>query len=286
LKNILELAIKYKIQLLKYEPLLEGYTNRVKSNLPDTELIKMLVQNTPKQNRDKAKEMLIHLINHAQPPYHDVGLESFKNLSEELTATQISEISEACLQKSMSAPTPQKRKYITPVLQLFEKNTAQFKRRFADYTAEFIANDEIEVSNLGIECYNTIKDSLEEEKRTAIIIRVVRVIEQKATQDMIDTDTERLLNLVVAEQGILDRSDLERLIDTLHALLNEAKPKEIQLFGIRHLARIHKFYQRKKIVVGTLQAYLESSDEEIKEQARLALESITGGEAKDNPQTK
>lgn len=286
LKKIVELAIKYKIQLLGYEQLLLGFTNRVKNNLPDIELIKMIIQNTPKQSRDKVKEMLIHLINDPQPPHHDMGLESSRHLNDELTATQISEISEACLQKSISAPTQQKRKYITPILELFGKNTVQFKRRFADYTAEFIANDEIEVSNLGIECYNTIKDSIEEEKRKTIIIRIIRVIEQKAAQDMIDKDTERLLNLVIAEQGMLDPSDLERLIDTLHTLLNEAKPKEIQLFGIRHLARISKFHQRKKIVVGTLRAYLGSSDEEIKEQARLALESITGGELPDNSQAK
>ncbi|MFC2003032.1 hypothetical protein ACFLV4_03705 [Chloroflexota bacterium] len=213
-------------------------------------------------------------------------MENFKQLNDELTVTQISEISEACLQKSISAPTEQKSKYITPILELFEKNTVQFKRRFADFTAEFIAHDEIDVSNLGIDCYNRIKDTIEEEKRKAIIIRVMRAIEQNAVQDMIDEDSVRLLNLVIVEQGMLDRSDLERLIDTLHALLNEAKPKETQIFGMRHLAQISKFYQRKKIVLGTLQAYLESSDDEIKEQARLALESITGGESQGNPQAK
>jgi hypothetical protein len=41
-----------------------------------------------------------------------------------------------------------------------------------------------------------------------------------------------------------------------------------------------------RIVLGTLQAYLESSDEEIKEQARLAIESITGGESLKNLQAK
>jgi len=172
------------------------------------------------------------------------------------------------------------------MLELFERNTVQFKRRFADYTAEFIADGDIEVSNLGIDCYNTIKDSIEEDKRKAIIIRVVRVIEQKAAQDMIDKDTERLLDLVVVEQSMLDRSDLERLIDTLHALLNEAKSKQTQLFGIKHLAKIRKFYQRKKIVLGTLQAYLENQDEEIREQARLALESISGGELQGNSKTE
>ena len=84
---------------------------------------------------------------------------------------KISEISEACLQKSISAPTQQKRKYITPILELFERNTVRFKRTFADYTAEFIANDDIEISNIGIRCYNTTKDSLEEEKRKAIIMK-------------------------------------------------------------------------------------------------------------------
>ena len=282
LRSILERAVKYEVKLLDYEPLLEGFANRVRSNLPEIELIKMIGLNAPKPSRDKVKDMLIHLINHPQPPYHDAGLQSFKNLYEELTTTQISEISEACLQKSTSAPTQQKRKYITPILELFEKNTVQFKRRFADYTAEFIANDEIEVSNLGIECYNTIKDSIEEEKRKAIIIRVMRVIEQKAAQDMINKDTERLLNLVIVEQSILDRSDLKGLIDTLHALLNEAKPKETQILGIRHLARISKFHQRKKMVIGTLQAYLENPDEEIREQARLALGSITGKDTKES----
>jgi hypothetical protein len=187
------------------------------------------------------------------------------------------------LQKSTSAPTQQKRKYITPILELFERNTVQFKRRFADYTAEFIANDEIAVSNLGIDCYNTIRDSIEEERRKAIIIRVTRVIEQKAAQDIINKDTERLLNLVIVEQSILDSNDLERLIDTLHALLNEAKPKETQIFGIRHLARISKFHQRKKMVIGKLQEYLESSDGEIKEQARQALEQITGKTSNGSP---
>ena len=286
LRRTLGIAEQYGVKILDYEFLLDGFANRVKSNFPDLELISLITGATPKQGKEKVKDMIIHLINNPKPPYHDAGLQSFKNLYEELTATQISEISEACLQKSTSAPAQQKRKYITPILELFEKNTVHFKRRFADYTAEFIANDEIEVSNLGIDCYNGIKDSIEEEKRNAIIIRVMRVIEQKAAQDMINKDTERLLNLVIVEQSMLDRSDLERLIDTLHALLNEAKPKEIQLFGIRHLARISKFHQRKKIVVGTLQAYLESSDEEIKEQARLALESITGSEPPDNLRAK
>lgn len=283
LKRTLEIAEQYGVKILYYESLLDGFINRVKSNTPDLELISLIVRTVSKEGKEKVKDMIIHLINHPQPPYHNTGLESFRQLSSEFTATQISEISDACLQKSVSAPHQEKNKYVAPIIELFEKNTAQFKRRFADFTAEFIADDDANVSSMGIDCYNKIRDSIDEDKKKAIIIQVMRAVEQNTTQDIVDEDTERLIDLIIGEQDILDRGDLERLIDTLHALLNEAKPKEIQLFGIKHLAQISEFYKRKEIVLGTLKSYLENPGEDIREQAKQALEQITGKTSNGSP---
>lgn len=280
LKRTLGIAEQYSVKLLNYEFMLDGFANRVRSNFPDSELISLITRSTPKQNRDKVKEMIIHLINQPQPPQYTAGLESFKQLYNEFTVSQVSEISEACLQKSVSAPPQEKSKYIMPIIESFNKNIVQFKRRFADFTADFIVNDEPDVSDMGIECFNKINDSIEADKRKTIIIQVIRAMEQKANQDVIDEDSEPLLDLVMAEQGILDRGDLERLIDMLLSLRNEAKNKETRLRGIKYLAQVTKFYQRKKIVIGTLQTDSESADAEIEEQARLALESITGKDTK------
>jgi len=280
LKRTLGIAEEYSVKLLNYEFMLDGFANRVRSNFPDSELISLITRNTPKQNRDKVKEMIIHLINQPQPPQYTAGLESFKQLYNEFTASQVSEISEACLQKSVSAPPQEKSKYIMPIIESFNKNTVQFKHRFADFTAGFIVNAEPDVSDMGIECFNKIKDSIEADKRKTIIIQVIHVMEQKANQDVIDEDRRPLLDLVMAEQGILDRGDLERLIDMLLSLRNEAKNKKTRLIGIKYLAQVTKFYQRKKIVIGTLQTDSETADAEIKEQARLALESITGKDTK------
>jgi len=286
LKRTLEIAEQYGVKILYYESLLDGYINRVESNTPDLELISLIVKAVPKEGKEKVKDMIIHLINHQQPAYHNIGLESSKQLSSEFNATQISEISDACLQKSISSPYQEKNKYIAPILELFEKNTVQFKRKFADYTAEFILDDNTDVRSMGIDCYNKIRDSVEENKRKAIIIRVMHAVEQNVTHDIVDENNEKLVDLVVGEQDILDRGDLESLVDALHALLSEAKPKAIQLFGIKHLAQISRLYQREGMVLGTLRSYLENPDEEIKEQARLALESITGNEIPDNPKEK
>jgi len=283
LKRTIELSKQYDVTVLHYEFLLDGFINRVKSNTPDLELISLIVKTVPKKGKEKVKDMIIHLINHQQPTYHNTGLESFRQLSSEFTATQISEISDACLQKSVSVPQQEKNKYVAPIIELFEKNTTQFKRRVADFIAEFITNDDANVSSMGIDYYNKIRDSVEENKRKAIIIRVMRVIEQKVARDMINNDTERLLNLVIVEQSILDSGDLVGLIDALHALLNEAKPKEIRLFGIKHLAQISEFYKREEIVLATLKSYLEDPDEEIKEQAKQAVEQIIGKTSNGSP---
>jgi hypothetical protein len=282
LKRILGIAEQYGVKLLNYEFMLDGFANRVKSNLPDLELIVLITRSTPKQGRDKVKEMIMHLINQPQPPQYTTGLESFKQLYNEFTASQVSEISEACLQKSTGVAIQEKSKFITPILESFEKNTVQFKRKFADFTAEFIVDDNLNVRNMGIDCYNKIRVAIEEDKRKAIIIRVLRVIEQKAGQDVLNQDSEPLLVLVIAEQGLLDRNDLERLIDMLHTLLSEAKPKGTQLIGIRYLGRLSKFYRRKKMVIRTLQDDLESADPEVREQASQALESITGKASKES----
>ena len=42
------------------------------------------------------------------------------------------------------------------------------------------------------------------------------------------------------------------------------------------------YFRTWQLAEETLQAYLESADEEIKERARLALESITGKDSKDS----
>jgi len=283
LKRTLGIAAQYAVKILDYEFMLDGFINRVRSHFPDLELIALVTRNTPKQGREKAKDMIIHLINHPQPPYHTTGLEGFRQNYNEFTASQVSEISEACLQKSTSVTTQEKSKYIAPILETFGKNTVQFKRRFADFTAEFIVDDNQDVRNMGIDCYNKIRVAIEEDKRKAIIIRVLRVIEQKAGQDVLNQDSEPLLDLVIAEQGLLDRNDLERLIDMLHALLSEAKPKGTQLISIRYLGRLSKFYRRKKMVIRTLQDDLESADAEIREQASQALESITGKASQESP---
>lgn len=286
LKKTLTLARQYRVKMLDYEFLLEGFISKVQGDSPDPELICLMATDAPKEGKQKVRDMIIHLVTHRKPSHHTAGLEGFRQGHDQFTASQISEISEACLNSSITAPPDQKREYIEPILELFSENTVQFRRRFADYTASFIEDDDATVSSMGIDCYNTIRDSVEEEKKKAIIIRVVRAVEQRASQDMIDKNSEHLLDLVMVEQGLLDRTDMERLIDTLHALSSEAKPREMQLFGIKHLARISRFYQRKVIVTGTLRGYLDNSDEEIREAAQLALQSIAGGSPPDSSKTE
>lgn len=282
LKSLIGIANQYGIKMLDYEFLLDGFINRVRNNFPDLELIGLITRITPKQGREKIKDMIIHLINHPQPPFQNMGLESFKQLYNEFTASQVSEISEICLQKSTSVAIQEKGKYIPPILESFRKGIVQFKRKFADFTAEFIADSNPNMRNIGIDCFNNIRDSIEENKRKAIIIRVLRVIEQMATQGILNQDSEPLLTLIITEQELLDRNDLERLIDMLCALLNEAKPKETQLVGIEYLPRLRRFYRRRNIVIGTLESYSKSADVDIREQARLALESITGKDSKES----
>jgi len=274
LNNVLEIADGYDVKILAYDFVLDRLTKRVRTNLPDLGLIESITRKTPREDKQKVKDMIIELINRPEPPYYNAGLESFKQLYSEFRSSQIGEICDACLQRGTSVPQPEKQKFIISILEAFEKCPAQFKRRFADFTSDFITGDDPDIRDMGIDCFNRIEALIEEGKKKTIIIQLLQAVEQKANQDEIDEDSGPLLDLVIAEQAMLERNDKVRLIDTLLGLRNEAKDKEVRLIGLKYLGKVDKFYHRKKLVIGTLQADLESADEEIREQAKQTVEAL------------
>jgi len=274
LNRMLESATEHGVKILAYDFVLDSFTSRVRTNLPNSELIQYITRSTPKEDKEKVKDMMIALIENHQPPFHNTGLESFKQLYGEFRSSQIGEICDTCLKRSTSAPEPEKEKFIHPILEAFEKCPAQFKRKFADFTSDFVTDDDIAIRHMGIDCFNRIKALIEEDKKQAVIIHILQAVEQKANQNEIDEDSKSLLDLIITEQAMLERNDKVRLIDTLLGLRNEAKEKEIRLIGLEYLGSVDKLYHRKNLVIRTLQADLESEDEEIREQAKRTLDAL------------
>lgn len=274
LRNILDEAKEYGVRILSYDFVLDEFSNRVQSNLPDVELIKYITVNTPKKNKEKIKEALVALISNPQPPYHNAGLESFTQLYTEFVDTQVGEICDACLDRSKQVATPEKGKLIHPILEAFERCPVGFKSTFTDHTLEFIRSEDIDIRDMGIECFGKIENLIGEDKKRWVIIQLLHTINQRASQDKIDEGSKPLLDLLVKNQAILVEEDTVDFVDTLTGLLSKAKGKDSHLIGLEYLGRIRKLYRRRDSVIKTVEEDLESEDEDIKQQAKQTLELL------------
>lgn len=275
LTDILAIAKEFDVAVLAYDFLLDRFTDRVRTNLPDLGLIVSITRNTPEKDKEKVKDMIMSLINNPDAQYHNNGLESIKQLYSEFKSSQIGEICDACLQRGASVGKPEKQKFINPILEAFDKCPAQFKRKFADFTSVFIKDGDNDIRDMGINCFKKIEAFIEDDSKEAIINQLLQAVEQRANQNAINEGSEPILDLIIAGQAILARNDKIRLVDTLLGLRNEANPKEVRLIGLKYLGKVDKLYQRKKLTISTLQADLGSKDQDISERAKEALESLT-----------
>lgn len=274
LNNVLEVTKEYDAKILTHDFVLERFTNRVRTNLPDLGLIASITRNTPRQGKERVKDMIIHLINRPEPGFHNNGLESLKQLRSEFSTTQIGGICDALLQRATGVAKPDKKKFIDTILEAFENCPALFKRKFADFTLDFIRNDDNDIRNMGIDCFNKTEAQIKDDKRKWMIMQLVPIIEQKANQHAINEGSRPLLDFIVAKQAMLGRNDKVRLVDTLLDLRSEANPKEARLIGLEYLEKVDKLYHRRKLVTRTLQTDLEGADEDISKQAKKTLESF------------
>lgn len=274
LTNILDKAKEYNVRILSYDFVLDGFSDRVRNNLPNVELIKSITLNTPKKNKEQIKEALVALISNPQPPYHNAGLESFKQLHVEFTDTQISEICDACLDRSKNVAMPDRRKFIEPIFQVFGRCLVRFKSKFADYTSEFLSDTNTEIRSLGIECFTKIEKFIDKDKKAEIIIRLRRTIEESARRNEINEGSKPIIDLIVSNQAVLGENDTVSFIDILIGLLSEAKGKEPRLIGLEYLGQMREFYYRRGLVLNAVKEELASGDEDIRQQAGKTLELL------------
>jgi len=281
LNQILEIAREQDVAILDYDFVLDSYINRVQTNLPDSGLIGSIIRTTKSENKEKAKDMLIALVNRPEAQYHNLGLENFTQFYSGFEDEQIGEICDACLQRATSAQKAEKQKFITPILNAFEKCPVQFQRTFADFTLNFIRDEDQDIRNLGISCFETIEPFIGNEKKQGVIIQTLNIVAQKASQNTIDGNIRPILDLVIKRLPILDRNDVIRLIDTLMGLDNVPNDPEVRIIGIEYLGETRKLYHRRSLVIRKLEEDLEDENEQIQEQAKQSLQMLeaTGKEA-------
>ena len=274
LRNVIEAANSAGVKILKYDLLLDRFIDRVKRDLPDFELIASLTIKVPSAKKAKIKDMIIALINNDDGTYFEVGLKSVEQLQGEFSSGQIGEMCNACLERSKSTGMPDKQKFVETILKVFEKCPEQFKHRFSELTAAFILMDDQQIRDMGISCFQRIKDSIDGGQKEMLINQVIRGVGQKVSQNAISGSSEPVLELIIDEQSILNRNDMVRLVEILLDMRSEEKSKESKLVGIKYLGKIDRMYQRKRNVLSALKADAEVDDEDIKTQARQTIEEL------------
>jgi len=274
LANILSKAKKHDVVILSHDFVLDSFSGRLLNNLPDKELLSSIILNTPEGNKEKVGNILAGLINKPEPPYHNIGLEGFKEFYTQFKADKIGEICDICLVRSNGVGKPDKRKFINPILEAFEKCPVAFKRKFADFTLEYIKDDDKDIRDIGIDCFQRIENLIDKDKKKELIIQLIRDVEQKINQNRIDQNIKPILSLITGRQAILEKTDIVNLVDALTALRNEANPKEVRLLGLEYLGQVKKLYHRRNIVITAIESDSESPDNEISNQAKQALESF------------
>lgn len=274
LANILSKAKKHDVVILSHDIVLDSFSSRLLNNLPDKELLSSMILNTPEGNKEKVGNTLAGLINKPEPPYNDIGLEGFKEFYTQLKVDKIVEICDICLARSNGVGKPDKMKFINPILEAFEKCPVAFKRKFADFILDYIKNDDNDIRNIGIDCFQRIKNLIDKDKKKEIIIKLIREIEQRVNQNRLDQNSTPILNLITEEQAILDIADIVSFIDAILDLLSEAKPPELRLIGLEYLGRINRLYNRRSIVISALESDSLSKDADISHRAKQALESL------------
>ena len=274
LKNLLEMAGSAGLKVLEYDFLLDRFLSRIQNKMPDFELVNYVTVNVTNEKKGKVKDTIIALINNDNAVFYDVGVIGVEKLNDKFNNSQVGEMCNACLERSKPAVMPEKQKFVEAILKAFDKCPVQIRHRFAELTAQFILEDDQQIRDMGIDCFHRIKDSIEKAQKTYLINQVVHGIEQKVSQNTVNSNQEPALEIFMGEQSILDTNDTRRLVDMLLNMRSEGKPKESKLVGIKYLGKLKRMYQRKRDVLSALQADVTNEDEDIKNTAKQALEGL------------
>ena len=227
-----------------------------------------------------AKELLINLINH--PSHYQFGIQKTRDFQNRLLKKFFDDIGNTLLTKanSFSSSPPQMRIFLDPLIDFSERCSLDFKDKFADQLLEYLTNSNVNLKLIGEEYYDKFREHIKSEKIDYIGQQLV--ISLTGLRDQINDNTKPMLNVLIKEQGRLEKDTIVNLIDILTGLLPEAKPANVRKIGFEYLKRLNKLYHRASSVLDQLFTLARTAPDGTKELPISTLISFKQFKGKEN----
>jgi len=266
---ILETGKKHSVRLMDYDAFFKALTGRVKSSLPDINLIQLTIDESSESQRVSVGAALAEMIRTNNPGLYTPALQAFQKNHEKLPIQALDGVCEACLEMTKKSPG-QASAFLEPILAATARCSSAPKNSLADQTLEYMKSDDVNLSSLGGRYYCKIQDHLGSEKRRYVLRQLI--IRLRNLVDRIDPSRRHLIDIVVQGQDVLDEGDLSDFADVMSAQFSTAKPEDVQLAGLLAIAEVKNLGGRTNDIVShVLELARSTSNEKVRNSAKEVI---------------
>ena len=275
INRVLDVARQHSVHLTNYEPFFNALINRVKSSLPDGNLIQFLIEEAQEKQKVSIGQSLAQMIQSNNPTLLSPAFQALQKNYEKLVGEALDAVCNACLDMAKRFP-PQRKTFLEPMItEAITRCSSTPKNSVADLLLEYIKSDDVSLSSLGTQYYLRIQSRIAVERRRNVLRQVI--IRLRNLLDRIDTSWQHLIDIIIQGQQILEEDDISDFLDVMIAQLSTAKQESIQLVGLVNITKVTKLYNRADDVIShVLELAKSTSSEKVKSAAREVMQKHSG----------
>ena len=279
INEMLNGASLHKVPILEYGTILNTLKERVlANNLSDSNVVACIIKDVPEKELDGVKEWIIKLIKNGDGSIQKPGMEGFSRSHNFFNSTQIDEICKTFLDISQGEITKEKRDYLNPVAQSFDRCSLEIKGRFVDRVTQLLINNDQQWWTVGKKLYDTIYPHIENDLMIRIADQVIGKLHQ-LPMDQIQNATV-LFDVIINLEDV-ESNDWSIFLTKLAEMISDGQQDNIRILGLQYIGRIKNLNQKSHQIQQQVLQATKSDTSQVAEQAQKTLESI-GGRLPDN----
>jgi Cdc6-like AAA superfamily ATPase len=274
INEMLNGASLHKVPILEYGTILNTLKERVlANNLSDSNVVACIIKDVPEKELDGVKEWIIKLIKNGDGSIQKPGMEGFSRSHNFFNSTQIDEICKTFLDISQGEITKEKRDYLNPVAQSFDRCSLEIKGRFVDRVTQLLINNDQQWWAVGKKLYDTIYSHIENDLMIRIADQVIGKLHQ-LPMDQIQNATV-LFDVIINLEDV-ESNDWSIFLTKLAEMISDGQQDNIRILGLQYIGRIKNLNQKSHQIQQQVLQATKSNTSQVAEQAQKTLELISG----------
>jgi hypothetical protein len=250
---------------------LTSFITRIKTNLPDQNLIQFLIEQCPPETKNVVWTLLSDLVRSGDPARFVSAIKLLQSKPELFDKDGLDTISLACIEGAKKMSASHADTFLRPILDQVPKCSVVVANSLTDVIVEWLKSEDPSIRSKGVEYYRLIRGQLGKDRIQQISGQLVVKLQSMA--DRLD-QCESVILLLLEDQQSLEDHYRNQLLDLLGAQLSTARSEQVQLLGIRSIVIVNDLGKKSDQILTALFSLAKTGSPKVRDASKGALDSL------------